>query len=70
MKKLAVPFLSLAVLFPSASNVFAAPHTPAPIDKVEFIGMKAPQTPEEINTMYSKASAEVTYKNGTKKYSL
>lgn len=62
-----VPVLSLSMLFPSAANVFANPHKPVSVEKVEFIGMDAPKTAEEKSKMYSEASAVVTYSNGTQK---
>jgi uncharacterized protein len=61
--KIVAPFLSLAILVPSAINVLA--EKPVLIDKVDFIGMDAPKTEEELSTMYSKASAVITYDNGT-----
>ncbi|MBA4536704.1 DUF839 domain-containing protein [Bacillus aquiflavi] len=66
-RKLVVPLLSLAVLFPSATNVFANPQKPVSIDKVEFVGMDAPQTKKEKSTMYSDATATVTYSDGSQK---
>lgn len=59
--------LSLAVLFPSAAHVFAEPHKPLTVEKIEFNGMDAPQTAEEKAKMYSEASAVVTYSNGSQK---
>jgi uncharacterized protein len=66
-RKIIVPLLSLAVLFPTASNVFAEPHKPVSVKKVEFIGMDAPNTEQERSAMYSEASVLVTYKNGSQK---
>ena len=41
MKKVryVAPLLSLAVLFPTATNVFAEPTKNIPVETVEFIGM-------------------------------
>jgi uncharacterized protein len=66
-RKIIIPLLSLAVLVPSATNVFANPHKTVSVDKVEFVGMAAPDTSEERSKMYSEASAIVTYSNGTQK---
>ncbi len=63
--KYIAPLLSLAVLFPTASNVLADTNKNIPVEKVEFIGMAAPDTDTERSKMYSEASVKVTYKNGT-----
>jgi len=63
--KYIAPLLSLAVLFPTASNVLADTNKNIPVEKVEFIGMAAPDTDAERSKMYSEASVQVTYKNGT-----
>ena len=63
--KYIAPLLSLAVLFPTASNVLADTNKNIPVEKVEFIGMAAPDTDAERSKMYSEASVKVTYKNGT-----
>ena len=63
--KLVAPLLSLAVLFPTAANVLADTNKNIPVEKVEFIGMSAPNTDEERSKMYSDASVKVTYKNGS-----
>ena len=39
-------------------------HKAVTVDKVEFIGMDAPDTDEEKSKMYSEASVKVTYNNG------
>ncbi|MGM0878087.1 MAG: PhoX family protein [Bacillota bacterium] len=68
MKKFIAPVVSLALLFPTMTNVFADSDEQITIETVEFIGMDAPQTLQEKNEiMYSKASAKVTYSNGSKK---
>ena len=63
--KYIAPLLSLAVLFPTASNVLADTNKNIPVEKVEFIGMAAPDTDTERSKIYSEASVKVTYKNGT-----
>ncbi len=63
--KYIAPLLGLAVLFPTASNVLADTNKNIPVEKVEFIGMDAPDTDTERSKMYSEASVKVTYKNGT-----
>ncbi|WP_203363595.1 alkaline phosphatase PhoX [Bacillus sp. REN10] len=65
--KVLVPLLSLAVLFPVASNVLAKPSKFVEIDQVGFVEMAAPQSEELRNKMYSDAKVEVTYSNGMKK---
>ncbi|EKN64151.1 hypothetical protein BABA_23660 [Neobacillus bataviensis LMG 21833] len=65
--KVIVPLLSAAILFPSVVNVHAAPLKPVPVKSVEFVGMDVPTTAAERSTMYSKASAIVTLKDGSKK---
>lgn len=66
-RKVLVPLLSLAVLLPTATNVFADPLKPAVVKTVEFIGMETPDTVEERAKMYSEASALVTYNDGSQK---
>ncbi|MGM0885129.1 MAG: PhoX family protein [Bacillota bacterium] len=66
MKKITASILGLALLCSSAS-VFADDESIS-IKSVEFIGMDAPKTLEEKNDiMYSRASAAVTYSDGSKK---
>lgn len=67
MKKFIASSLGLALLF-STTAVFADSDETVSIKSVQFIGMDAPKTLQEQNEiMYSKASAEVTYSDGTKK---
>ena len=67
-KKVIIPLLSAALLFPTAVNVFAQPHKPIEgVKSVEFIGMPVPATNEEKSTMYSDAKVKVTLKDGTQK---
>ena len=66
-RKILIPLFTLAVIFPSATNVFADPLKPTPVKSVEFIGMEAPNSDLEKSKMYSEASVLVTYKNGNQK---
>ncbi|WP_313432965.1 hypothetical protein [Siminovitchia terrae] len=67
-KKAIVPLMSTAILFPSATNVFAEPHkAPSPVKSVEFVGMDAPDTSKKRSAMYSDASVVVTLKDGSQK---
>ncbi|MFB9760503.1 PhoX family protein [Ectobacillus funiculus] len=68
MKKYLIPTLAASFLLSSVGSILAAPAQPQKIKSVEFIGMDAPKTDDEKNNlMYSKASVEVTYVNGSKK---
>ncbi|AGK52142.1 PhoX family protein [Bacillus sp. 1NLA3E] len=64
-RKIMAPLLSLAILVPTAVNVYA--QKPVSVEKVDFIGMDTPKTADELSKLYSKASAVITYNNGTKK---
>lgn len=64
-RKVLVPLLSVAILFPTAANVYAEAKKPVQIKSVEFVGMEAPDTNEERSKMYSEASAVVTYNDGS-----
>ncbi|MBS4196255.1 PhoX family protein [Lederbergia citri] len=67
-KKVIVPLLSAAILFPTAANVLAETYQPiSSVKSVEFVGMEAPDTYEERSAMYSEASAIVTLNDGSKK---
>ncbi|MFC6604887.1 hypothetical protein ACFQDF_30625 [Ectobacillus funiculus] len=71
MKKYLIPTLAASFLLSSVGSILAAPAQPQKIKSVEFIGMDAPKTDDEKNNlMYSKASVEVTYVNGSKKHFL
>ncbi|MDF9762123.1 hypothetical protein OKW24_003896 [Peribacillus simplex] len=63
--KIVAPLLSLTVLLPSTTNVFAQPDKQVSVHKVEFIGMNAPVTQDQRSKMYSEASVKVTYTNGS-----
>ncbi|RYM06646.1 DUF839 domain-containing protein [Sporolactobacillus sp. THM7-7] len=67
MKKIAAPLLGLALLVPAVSSVHAQSHRPAYDKEIEFIGMDAPKTAAEQNTMYSKALVKVKDENGEEK---
>jgi uncharacterized protein len=68
MKKIMVPVLAATFTLSSLQAVLASPKDTTKIKSVEFIGMDAPKTElEKNNLMYSKASAKVTYKDGSKK---
>ncbi|SDO31735.1 hypothetical protein SAMN05518871_11542 [Psychrobacillus sp. OK028] len=67
-KKIIIPLLSAAILFPSAANVLAQPNKPIDtVKSVEFISMPVPATTEEKSTMYSEAKVKVTLNDGTEK---
>ncbi|MFC4410081.1 hypothetical protein ACFOZY_06470 [Chungangia koreensis] len=67
-RKVIIPVLSAAILFPSAVNVFADPYKQVEnVKSVEFVSMPVPATAEEKSTMYSDAQATVTLKDGSKK---
>lgn len=67
-KKFIIPALAAAFVLSSVGSVLAAPHDPQKIKSVDFIGMDVPKTDQEKNDlMYSKASVEVTYVDGSKK---
>lgn len=64
-QRIIAPLLSLAILVPTATNVLA--QKPMSIEKIDFIGMDAPKTEEELSKMYSSASAVITYDDGSQK---
>lgn len=64
-KKLVVPVLSAALLFPTAVNVLAQPNKPMEVTNVEFVGMDAPKTQKEKSSMYTHAKALVTLSDGS-----
>ena len=67
-KKFIIPALAASFVLSSVGSVLAAPHDPQKIKSVDFIGMDVPKTDQEKNNlMYSKASVEVTYVDGSKK---
>jgi uncharacterized protein len=66
-KKLVIPVLSAALLFPTAANVFAQPNKALEVTNVEFVGMDAPKTQAEKSTMYTHAKALVTLSDGSQK---
>ncbi|UJF35052.1 alkaline phosphatase PhoX [Paenibacillus hexagrammi] len=66
-KKVLTPILGLAILAPSMipSTTYAAESVQ--VKSVEFVGMAAPSTPQEMAQVYSGASLHVTYTDGTVK---
>ncbi|MEH7385160.1 alkaline phosphatase PhoX [Bacillus sp. JJ1521] len=63
-KTIIAPILSAAILFPTATNVFAAPYKELPVKSLDFIGMEAPSTAKEKSAMYTEAQVKVTLANG------
>jgi secreted PhoX family phosphatase len=66
-KSLIVPMISAAFLMTSAIPSFAAANTAPIATNVEFIGMNAPTTPEDMAKSYSNASVKITYNDGSVK---
>ncbi len=67
-KKFVVPVLAASLTLTSLNAAMAASKESAKIKSIEFLGMEAPKTDQEKNDLlYSKASVEVTYNNGSKK---
>ena len=60
------PILGLALVFPSALPASAAPLK-ASIQSVEFVGMPAPATTQDMAKIYSTASLKVTYSDNSVK---
>jgi uncharacterized protein len=63
--KLAAPALGIAILASSIFTGAAHAETANKIKSVEFVGMAAPATPEDMAKVYSTASLKVTFENGT-----
>ena len=66
MKKHLALTLAASLLLPSAASIQAAPKNVV-VDSVEFNGMDAPKTIEEMSKAYSDATIDVKYSDGTKK---
>ena len=67
-KNVALSVLAVSLLFSTMNPVLAASQKEDKIKSVEFIGMDEPKTQQQKNElMYSAASAEVTYNDGSKK---
>ncbi|MBS4179524.1 PhoX family protein [Lederbergia citrea] len=66
MKKHLALTLAASLLLPSAASIQAAPKNVV-VDSVEFNGMDAPKTIEEMSRAYSNATIDVKYNDGTKK---
>ncbi|WP_248924631.1 alkaline phosphatase PhoX [Paenibacillus hamazuiensis] len=65
MKKLLVPVMGLALLAPSVMPGTAAAADNVTVRSVEFIGMPAPATPDEMARLYTTASLQVAYSDGS-----
>ncbi|WP_326998801.1 alkaline phosphatase PhoX [Cohnella kolymensis] len=63
--KLIAPVLGLALLAPSLFPGAVQAEASKKIKSVEFVGMAAPATAEEMAKAYSGASLKVTFTNGT-----
>jgi secreted PhoX family phosphatase len=66
-KGMMVSALSIALLVPAVFPAQAEPAATGKVKSVEFIGMDAPATAQDMAKIYSGAKVEVTYANGTKK---
>ena len=63
MKKLKLSLLLMSLLIPVVA------HAESPVASVEFTSTPAPETDAERTSLYTRSSAIVTYRNGTKKSS-
>ncbi|KIL39080.1 alkaline phosphatase [Gordoniibacillus kamchatkensis] len=63
-KKLLAPVIGLALLAPAALPAVAAADG-VKVQSVEFVGMPAPSTPDEMAKLYTTASLQVTYTDGS-----
>lgn len=63
-KKWLAPLLGIAVLAPAVLPVSAYAEADKKIKSVEFVGMEAPATPEDMAKAYSAASLKVTFQDG------
>lgn len=59
------PVLALALLGPAMLPTTAAAAGSVQVKSFEFIGMPAPYTPDEMARLYSTASLQVTYTDGS-----
>jgi secreted PhoX family phosphatase len=66
-KSLLAPIISAAFLMTSTVPAFAASSALPIVTNIEYIGMDAPATAEDMARSYSSASVKVTYKDGTTK---
>jgi secreted PhoX family phosphatase len=57
--------IGLALLAPAALPATPAAADSVKVKSVEFIGMQAPSTPDEMARLYSEASLQVTYTDGS-----
>ncbi|NIK76986.1 hypothetical protein FHS15_002111 [Paenibacillus castaneae] len=65
LKKFIAPVLGLALIAPSFFPGVAQADSAKKIKSVEFVGMTAPATAEDMAKAYSGASLKVTFTNGT-----
>ncbi|BCJ87575.1 PhoX family protein [Effusibacillus dendaii] len=66
-KKRLLALAGLAISMTTVSPVFAATDKPSSVQSIEFVGMDAPQTAEEMAKAYSTASVKVTFHDGSSK---
>lgn len=62
-----MPIISAAFLVTSSASVFAAPSAIPAVTNIEYMGMDAPITVEDMARTYTTASVKVTYSDGTTK---
>jgi secreted PhoX family phosphatase len=65
MKKWLTPVLGLALLAPSVLPSTALAADNVTVKSVEFVGMAAPTTAQDMAKLYSNASVQVTYSDGS-----
>lgn len=65
MKKMIAPVLGLALLAPCAMPTAALAADEVKVKSVEFVGMDAPNHPQDMAKLYSTASLQVTYTDGS-----
>jgi secreted PhoX family phosphatase len=64
-RKYLAPIMGLAILAPSIFPNMAAAAEDVKVKSVEFIGMSAPSTVQEMASLYTNASLQVTYSDGS-----
>ncbi|WP_261381575.1 alkaline phosphatase PhoX [Paenibacillus cremeus] len=65
IRKALVPVLGLTLLAPTVFPTMASAAESVQVKSVEFIGMPAPSTPDEMAKLYTTASLQVTYTDGS-----
>lgn len=65
ISKAIAPVIGLALLAPAALPATAAAADSVQVKSVEFVGMPAPSTPDDMAKLYSSASLQVTYTDGS-----